>query len=160
MQLLARPELPYLEYWAPLFIGMVVGAGAIMLGRLMSTRRASARTPADLSSVNDLVQCRPPEQRQTLRRDGNPTEVYLAPPGYKDRPSRGWIVDRSLGGIGLMVNDEVKIGTVLSILPVKAPEMTHWVDIEVKSCRPTSEGWEIGCQFVKTPPFSILLMFG
>ena len=38
--------------------------------------------------------------------------------------------------------------------------MTPWVDVEVRMCRALKDGYELGCQFVKTPNWSILLMFG
>ena len=59
-----------------------------------------------------------------------------------------------------MLDEEFNLGARLAILPVHAPEMTPWVEIEITICQHTSQGWEVGCRFVKTPPYSVLLMFG
>ena len=45
-------------------------------------------------------------------------------------------------------------------MPAHAPPMTPWTEVEVRSCRQKKDGYEVGCQFVKTPPWSILLLFG
>ena len=34
------------------------------------------------------------------------------------------------------------------------------VEIEVCSCVPHDGGWQLNCAFVKTPPYSVLLLFG
>ena len=48
----------------------------------------------------------------------------------------------------------------LAVIPLNAPSITPWVDIEVRTCRKVGDNFELGCQFVKTPNWSILLMFG
>jgi hypothetical protein len=81
-------------------------------------------------------------------------------PEQKDQPSQGWVLDRSMGGMCLQTSVEFNPGTQLAVLPVNAPTMTPWVDIEVRTCREIKDGFELGCQFIKTPNWSILLMFG
>jgi hypothetical protein len=34
------------------------------------------------------------------------------------------------------------------------------VQLEVKNCRLVGSEYELGCQFVRTPPWSVLLLFG
>ena len=54
-------------------------------------------------------------------------------------------------------------GTILSIRPVNADEIVPWIDLEVRSCRASDEmpgHFEIGCQYVKSPPYSLQLLFG
>ena len=46
------------------------------------------------------------------------------------------------------------------MLPTNASEQVPWIEIEVRTCRLVEDSWELGCQFVKTPQWSILLLFG
>ena len=78
-------------------------------------------------------------------------------------PEVGSVIDRSMGGMRLALFGEVESGTVLSIRPVNADEMVPWVDIEIRSCKTSTEMpglFEVGCQYVKSPPYSIQLLFG
>jgi hypothetical protein len=160
-------DLPLVEYGIPLVIGMVVGVCAIVAGRLVigrkpsSSARTGESTPVQCTSRTDpFIQGSSSEKRKANRRGGNPIEIFVARPGHKDSPTYGWVVDRSLGGLSLNLGEAINPGTLLAVLPVKAPQTMPWIDIEVRTCRPTSEGWEVGCQFVKTPPYAVLLMFG
>lgn len=161
-----RLDLPYSEYWLPLVIGMGVALVALLVGKLTLTRRGRAVTPPPEVVVKSkveydpFVQGSPSELRRAFRREGNPTEVLIAMDGQKDRPGRGWVLDRSTGGLRLLVSEEYRQGLVLAVLPVNAPTMTPWSEIEVRSCRPCPDGFELGCQFLKTPAWSVLLMFG
>jgi hypothetical protein len=63
----------------------------------------------------------------------------------------------------LALYHEVEVGAVLSIRPVHAENMVPWVDVEVRSCKVSLEipgSFEVGCQYVKSPPYSIQLLFG
>jgi hypothetical protein len=160
---LLQIQLPYSEYWLPLAIGIGVGLLAITASKLTFLRRAHAAPvrPAKAQEEYDpFTLGSPTEQRKSFRRTGNPTMVYLAQPDCKDQPKQGWVLDRSMGGLCILVDDEVEAGTSLAVIPVNAPPMTPWVDIEVRSCRASHDGFELGCQFVRTPAWSILLMFG
>jgi hypothetical protein len=103
------------------------------------------------------------EQRNMHRRQGNPVEVHIAPPDDKTKPEVGSVMDRSVGGLRLAVFHELAIGTVIAVHPVHADAIVPWVDLEVRSCKPSTEmpgQFEVGCQYVKSPPYSIQLLFG
>ena len=159
-----RLEIPYSEYWLPLLIGAGVGLVAIFAARLAFARRpesvvatAAAKPPQE---YDPFVQGSLTEQRKAFRRSGNPTEIRIQFGDRKGPPNRGWVLDRSVGGLCILVEEEYKPGMQLAVLPVNAPEMTPCVEIEVRSARQCPEGYELGCQFIKTPAWSILLMFG
>ena len=40
---------------------------------------------------------------EVVRREGNPVEVFITDAEEKIEPIRGWVVDRSLGGVRLLV---------------------------------------------------------
>ena len=154
-------DLPFSEYWLPLLIGMGVGVCALSFSKLVfGKKKRLPKKPPQTLDHDPFTAGSTSEQRKSFRREGNPTEVYLAFPDKKKSPNRAWVLDRSMGGIGLQVSDEYKADTPMAVLPVNAPEMTPWVDIVVRTCRSNDDGYELGCQFVKTPNWSVLLMFG
>lgn len=100
------------------------------------------------------------EKRASVRRKGNPVKILISDAEGQAKPHEGCVIDRSIGGLGMMVEEPVEVGTILSVRAVNAPASVPWVQIEVRNCRKGAEAWEIGCQFVRTPPWSVLLLFG
>ena len=157
--------LPYAEYWIPLAIGVGIGFTFLVMARgLFGWRPRVAPPPAPdpAKGFDPFVHGSPTEQRKSFRRTGSSIEVFYALPENKSRPQMGWVFDRSVGGVGLVVSEEMAEGLVLAVRPATAPDIVPWVDVEVRSCRPSSDGkgFDLGCKFVKTPPWSVLLMFG
>ena len=62
--------------------------------------------------------------------------------------------------LGLQVPRAFVVGTILSVRPDEAAKGVPWIQIEVKRCTKDDKAWRVGCRFVRTPPWSILLMFG
>jgi hypothetical protein len=73
---------------------------------------------------------------------------------------QGWVVDRSVGGLGLRTEVPLPVGAVFNVRPRSATAIVPWTEVEVKSCRQHAAAWEVGLQFVRTPPWSVLLLFG
>jgi hypothetical protein len=120
-------------------------------------------TESEPAAASFLLKEKPTNQRAASRRVGNPIEVYVAAPEGKKNPSTGSVLDRSLGGLRLAVYQETPVGLVLSVRPVEAESMVPWVDIQVRSCKVSQEMpglYEVGCEYVKSPPYSIQLLFG
>jgi len=120
------------------------------LTRLRS-RKAPAPTLQPLST---------PERRSTPRRKGNPVSVYIADNGTPGEPFQGWVVDRSAGGLRLLVDEAIPAGTQLKVRPTKAPAGFPWVAVKVKSCYPERKSWNLGCQFLEKLAWEQLQLFG
>jgi hypothetical protein len=151
-------QLPYLYLWLPGLVFVVVAAGFYWLTRPAPTP-AGAATP----SPPAVESVKPPEQRGAFRRQGNPVQVHVGSPDNKNDTEIGSVLDRSVGGMKLALFAEMPIGTVISIHPVHADAIVPWIDLEIRSCRPSEEmpgQFDIGCQYVKSPPYSIQLLFG
>lgn len=116
----------------------------------------------DVASEDDpFVHGSKMDRRQALRRGGNPVQVLISDADAKAEPINGYVLDRSTGGLCLSVGEPIEEGTILTVRTTNAPVTTPWVKIEVRNCRPISSSeWEIGCKFDKTPPWSVLLLFG
>jgi hypothetical protein len=151
--------LPHVYLWLPGVIFVVVAGGGYWLVR-PSHQLAPAAPEAKVEAVDAE---KTGDQRSALRRQGNPVEIYVATPDAKDNPVIGIVLDRSLGGVRLILYTEVDVGTTIAIRPIQCETIVPWVDVEVRSCRPSVEipgRFEVGCQYVKSPPYSIQLLFG
>jgi len=72
----------------------------------------------------------------------------------------GWVLNRSGGGLCLLVDEEIAPGTVLTVTPHLGPATFEWIQVEVKSCRPERQSWLLGCQFLQKLSWDDLRPFG
>lgn len=99
------------------------------------------------------------DKRSNFRRRDKVVEIMLAvAPGAE--PRRAWVVDRSTTGLGILVKVAVETGTVIGVRPMDAPPSVPWVDVEVRSCAAQGKHFRLGCKFLETPAWGVLLMFG
>lgn len=154
---------PYAVVWLPGLVFFAIVGSIFWLMRRESQVAAAPAPTAEEPAVMPLVTVKPAEQRAAFRRQGNPVPIHVARPEDKTEPVRGCVLDRSVGGMRLAVYDEVAPGAILSIRPIHADGIVPWIDLEVRSCRISAEmtgQFEVGCQYVKSPPYSIQLLFG
>jgi hypothetical protein len=163
--------LPDWASWFPLAVGILSVLGLGLVGGFVWGHRQALRRPrpGPLPEAEAFLPGPPGgdpwvtgsagEQRQAQRRPGHPVGVLVSDAGVTVAPYQALVTDRSLGGLRLILNEPVAVGTVLSVRPATS-EMIPWVQVEVKSCRRGDNGWEAGCQFLKVPPTSILWSFG
>src|SRR5207253_212568 len=59
------------------------------------------------------------ERRASVRRGGNPVSVLVTPTEHRTDPLSGWVLNRSSGGLGLLVDEALEIGTVVSVQPTR-----------------------------------------
>jgi hypothetical protein len=155
------------EPWIIPVIGVLVASLAFLMGRRwLVARPAAAKNPGEepervlLSLAAARASQSPSDRRIAPRRKaGNRVEVYLAD-NPEAVPQLGWVIDRSMGGLRLNVEEPLSEGTILNIRPRKAPQTTPWLAIEIRSCRSDGSIWEVGCCFVKPPQWNDLLLFG
>ena len=155
-------HLPYAYAWLPGLVFFVVVGAVYWLTRSTPQLAAEPTLECD-SGLKSVKTPHAAEQRGTFRRHGNPVEVYIGTPEDKKNPDIGSVLDRSMGGMRLALYHEVEIGMIVSIRPVHADDIVPWVDLEIRSCRPSVEmpnQYEVGCSYVKSPPYSIQLLFG
>jgi hypothetical protein len=100
------------------------------------------------------------DRRQALRRGGNPISVQVNDADCQGHAIRGYVLDRSTGGLCISLSAEIPAGTVLSVRTTNSPAAIPWVQVEVRNCRSVGKEWELGCKFVSSPPWSVLLLFG
>ena len=101
------------------------------------------------------------DRRTSTRREGgNPVKVVLASPVFKSGTHTGYVLDRSTGGLRMVASTGMPVGTSVQVRAAHAPDETPWVTILVRSCKPHGKGFEMGCEFDRTPPWNVLLLFG
>jgi hypothetical protein len=100
------------------------------------------------------------EKRGAFRRRDNAVEVYVSDAERTTEPVRGWVIDRSTTGLGVILKKPASEGSVLTIRPAAAPRDVPWLQIEVRSCEARGKRWRLGCRFINSPSWSVLLMFG
>jgi hypothetical protein len=143
-------------------IGLTSTGLALLIGGvLLRWRRSSPRLKQTALAVPDpFTHGSATEKRASFRRMGNPVKVLVSDEEARARPTEGWVMDRSVGGLCLSVPHEMSNNTILSVRTVSAPTEIPWVRVQVKRCRPLEGHWELGCEFVRTPTWSVLLLFG
>lgn len=168
--------------WASANVPVVIGGGVAVLvltlvfvfsrrrepldpARLAAARLAAtgaAPNPLNTEKASDWA---PPEQsyadrRGTVRRDGQPVRVVLFSPVLGKGMSDGFVLDRSTGGLRIAVSAAVPVGGTLEVKAANAPDTVGFVTVVVRSCRKNGDHFEVGCEFEKTPPWNVLLLFG
>jgi PilZ domain-containing protein len=71
----------------------------------------------------------------------------------------GWVIDRSLGGMCISVQNPIEAGAHLAVRRGTAPESMPWVELRVLNVREQESTWELGCEFLRTPAWEVLLQF-
>lgn len=151
-------NLPYL------LPALIVLATALMVTLLLVNRRRDAglklpklKKPDETS---DAVGASAADRRNSLRRDGPAVEVVVMSPAFKGGSAPGYVIDRSTGGLRLALSTGMAAGATLQVKAKHAPDNTPFVTVLVRSCRPNDDHFELGCEFEKTPPWNVLLLFG
>jgi hypothetical protein len=150
------PGIGHLDGWV-----IAIGIGGAVLGVIFVTSfitRKPAKKPnlpPDPYAMGTTL-----EQRGAHRRKGNPIGVQITDADGKGEPIHGVIINRSAGGLGLEMDRPIDVNTTVSVRVVNAPVTVPWIQVQVRSCRQHENGWLLGCQFLKPPPWSIMLLFG
>ena len=161
MDKLFPPE--FQPYLLPTAVGLGVG---LILILLFSVRGRKPRTPATPAAGMRSSQWTAPmssvanRRTSTRREGGNPVKVVLASPAFKSGTLTGYVLDRSTGGMRVACGTGMPVGTSVQVRAAHAPDETPWVTIIVRSCKANGKVYEMGCEFDKTPPWNVLLLFG
>lgn len=153
---------------------LVVGIGVTLLVLavlLLQHRRRHPVAPVPPPPVDNPIATEkalswaPPEQsfadrRGAVRREGAPIRVTLASSTFRNGIGDGAILDRSTGGLRIATTAAVAPGTTLQVRAMHAPDNVGFVTVIVRSCLKNGDHYEVGCEFEKTPPWNVLLLFG
>jgi len=141
-------------------IGFVAVVLAVVCWLVLRPKRTVAVVKKQAKEIDPFVQGSRRERRSGVRRRGNPMTIHVAQEWEKEGREEGVIHDRSTGGLGLVLERDVPVETILKVRPTAAPVTTPWVEVEVRNCRPLNGKYRVGCQFKRTPSWDVMLAFG
>lgn len=152
----------YLPYSLPALILLATGLIVVLLlvGRKANAGLKPPKTSSKGSGVIPDHGASASDRRESIRRDGPPVEVVFTSPALNTGANQGYVIDRSTGGLRLAVAAGMAAGSSLQIKAKHAPDNIPWVTVIVRNCKNTGEHFELGCEFEKTPPWNVLLLFG
>ena len=153
----------------PIVVGGVVAV--LVLTYLFVTNRrrrplaAVVAPPPNPATEEKALDWAPPEQsyadrRESVRRDGVPIRVVLSSAAFRNGVNDGFVVDRSTGGLKILMRTAMAPGGTVQVRAANAPDTIGFVTAIVRSCRAEGDHFIVGCEFEKTPPWNVLLLFG
>lgn len=153
----------------PIVVGGAVAVLVLTFLFLSNRRRRAPAVALDSAPAapneEKALNWAPPEQsyadrRESVRRDGVPIRVVLSSSTFRNGVSDGIVVDRSTGGLKLVLKSAVAPGSLMQVRAANAPDTVGFVTIIIRSCRTEGDQFVVGCEFEKTPPWNVLLLFG
>jgi hypothetical protein len=134
--------------------GLAFLFGHHLLHRYWPSRSGPPALPRDLCILGGGS-----ERRRWPRTWGNPVEVLVRDP-LRVTASCGVVVNRSQGGVAILVDECPEPGSVLSLRPPEAEKDIPWVQVKVIHHRRAGRQWLVGCAFVEAPPWNVLVWLG
>ncbi len=89
---------------------------------------------------------------------GKPVSVLISDGSISEEPLNGWVLDRPAGGLKILVDDDIKVGTVIGVRPNRDHPDAQWINVSVKNVKPERQSFLITCQFVSRPPWKALAL--
>jgi hypothetical protein len=146
----------------PVAAGVVAGLGVV--GTIHYFTRVGKKVPEapkeERPGSDPFVNGSTNEHRKSFRRKGNPVEILVIDQSIQAAAVKGYVVNRSVGGICVQMDSPMEINAELTVRATNAPHIAPWVEVVVTNCRKAEVGYHIGCQFVRTPPWPVLMTFG
>src|SRR5207244_3551019 len=93
------------------------------------------------------------ERRRTRRRWSNPVEVMIISP-FHTTPIHGLVINRSSGGLAILVDIPFDPDTSLSVRALEAVKGIGFADVSVRHSRRVGKLWVIGCQYKDDVPWN------
>jgi len=160
IQKLFSPEnmpfsLPLLVALAVTLVVFLLFRGSRKRSRMPALAKSSLKSSSWVTQPSSLS-----DRRTSVRREGTPVKIMAASPAFKNGTNSGYVLDRSTGGLRVALQAGMAPGGSMQIRASHAPETTPWVTVIVRNCVDTGEHFEMGCEFDKTPPWNVLLLFG
>ena len=158
-------EFTLLQDYLPYVVGCSVALGVAVVWFVRWNR--TSHQPPPFSSANPISSFADLDdddtfanRRSSSRREGQPVRVIITAASLPKRPISGWVMDRSTGGLRIMVKHSLPPGSAIQVRTSNAPDTVPWTTLVIRSCREVDDRFEIGCAFETTPPWNVLLLFG
>ena len=163
-------------YTGPVVIAVAVGVIALLAAAVVGRPKRGGRSLLEkvgrrahrvrFDDIERALYWLPPEvsadRRQGSRRSGpgTPIRVCAAPDVEPLVTDEGLVLDRSMGGLCFAAHHPFVEGAVLFVRALDVPPGSPWVGVTVRNCRDCGDHVLIGCEFLETLPWNVLLLFG
>ena len=102
------------------------------------TALVPAATPTPPGRAEHALAWAPPEQsyadrRGSVRREGAPVKVMVSSSSLRNGVNEGYVVDRSTGGLRIVMQNAVPPGSTLQVRAENAPDTVGFVTLIVRS---------------------------
>jgi hypothetical protein len=142
------------------FAGGLAIALFMLFGRRSTAPSTSPYAGTPPPALDPLDGGTRPSRRAAPRRAGRHVDILLSDADQVEPPVQAWVIDRSAGGLAIGFLHPIDVGTILSVRPLEG-QSVPWVQLEVRQCSELDGGnWRLGCKFVRTPPYSVMMLFG
>jgi len=145
------------------FVGLALAGVCLLVGTAWQRgRRAVPPAETDeADSFGDPFEVGSASERRTAsRRMGRHVRIYVSDAAAEATPVEGWVLDRSLGGLCISLGRQMPPDTILSIRAYNASDTIPWAQVRVLRCESQGNHFQLGCQFIRTPPFNAMMLFG
>ena len=102
----------------------------------------------------------PVQERRSWPRRKRTLQILIQDAAGEEQPIPAWVMDRSLGGLRLAIDQPIEEGTILRVRRTTAPADIPWVEVQVKRLERKENAWELGCQFTRSLPWDLIMQFG
>lgn len=154
---------PVSMFWVSAISSLPISILMLLMLRWLDTfgkEGRGLRPRGETSNHESLTPC--VDQRQAVRGSGRTMRTLIQLLG-EERLFDGWIIDWSIGGVGLVIPvtptedlfDLPNAHTILSLKPTQAPTDAPWRRIEVRHIRHGSGYLYLGGTFVDKSPASL-----
>jgi len=117
---------------------------------------------ANLRSNRPVLAGDAPEERAAAALRHSPVAVLVTNAAASVPPVAGFVIDRSTEGVIVELEDDGQVdpGTQLKVRPTGADSLVPWVLVEVARRQGQKSCWQLDCRYVRTPPYSVRMLFG
>jgi hypothetical protein len=127
----------------------------------VNKRKAKSPTQPAEAVPDPFLQGPQSDRRQSPRRAGQSIKVTIQLVNEQKTEFEGYVMDRSMGGLRLMLDRHLATNQMLNVRSTDAPQTVTWVQVQVRRVTQLPDkSYEVGCQFIRTPPWAVLLTFG
>lgn len=124
------------------------------------TRPTPASAPVDaMSAANFAAPMGGAEKRRSPRRGSGLAVVHISRTGAWGKPTEGWVINKSLGGMCLCSPRRFDEGTLLKVAPKRRSSEKAEVELHVLHVRQEGARYILHCQFVSHVPAHVLQRF-
>src|SRR5437588_10273693 len=117
-------DLSSWQTWVVPLAGLLSTCVTLLVGKVLLRRRRAlpvhqvkeAKTAPDPFEAGSAT-----ERRVSLRRSGHLIEVYISDRKRKLKAVKGWVMDRSMGGLRLCVSEAWPVKSIVSVRVIDAP---------------------------------------